>query len=220
MWLPTMAADATGDLKGRIGAKGMLDLRYTYYGRISSRMEMGLTLGAGVGYGSSAFKGTNQDEFTNTDYNGMQMDYTVSGEFRQKDRFAQADASLLLAMRWDHVTLAVGPRLMLPFAASRTMTIQQSTIDAYYPKYGVHVTNERITGYLPTPYSCKPTATLPKYNVLMALEIGYEWSLADKHLIGVQAYADVSVWNKKEDGGSVTDTIQPRPSSSNCHPLS
>lgn len=31
----------------------------------------------------------------------------------------------------------------------------------------------------------------------MALEIGYEWHLTDRHILGLQAFADIAVWSPK-----------------------
>ena len=195
-YLPTAAVGATGEVKPGIGGAGALDVRYTYYGSVASQVELGVAVGAGVGYGTTGIKGTNMDSYTNIDYLGNKMDYSIDATYSLKDQFAKVDVSLLLAMRFSGVTINIGPRFMLPFAASSALTIRQSAIDAYYPAYDVHVTDQLITGKLTTPYTLPHTAIIPRYSLLVAAEIGYEWSLSGQSALGLQLYADVGVWDK------------------------
>ena len=174
----------------------MLDLRYTFYGSLTNSVGMGFAVGAGVGYGASAIKGHHTDAYTNTDYLGNRMDYTINSTFRQKEQFAKAEVSLMLAMDFNHVVVNIGPRFMLPFATKTKLTLSEASIDAYYPTYDVHVTDKLITGQLETPNSQTVTSSMPKYHVLMAAEVGYEWYMNDKSCLGFQLYADVAVWNK------------------------
>lgn len=195
-YLPTAAVGATGEVKPGIGGTGALDVRYTYYGSVASQVQLGVAVGAGVGYGTTGIKGTNMDSYTNIDYLGNKMDYSIDATYSLKDQFAKVDVSLLLAMRFGGVTLNVGPRFMLPFAATGTVTISEASIDAYYPLYNVHVTNQLITGKLETPYQQTTTSSLPQYAALMALEIGYEWRF-NRHALGVQLFAEAAVWSKQ-----------------------
>ncbi len=194
-WLPTKAEKVTGDIQGNIGGSGLLDLRYTFYGDVSDKIGLGFAVGAGIGYGSTSLKGTCTDTLTNHDYNNYEMKYTNTGQFVKTDKFAKADISLLFAMRFGAVTVNIGPRFMLPFATTSSLTITSAVIDAYFPKFDNHVTNEVITGYLQTPYTQKDTSNLPQYNLLLAIEAGYEWTLQERHIIGLQAYANFGLNN-------------------------
>jgi hypothetical protein len=110
------------------------------------------------------------------------------------------------------VTLNVGPRFMLPFATSSALTIRSASIDAYYPLYDVHVTDQLITGKLTTPYTLPHTAIIPRYSLLVAAEIGYEWSLSGQSALGLQLYADVGVWNSAgKNPAPITPLIQVSP---------
>ena len=195
-YLPTAAVGATGEVKPGIGGTGALDVRYTYYGSVASQVQLGVAVGAGFGYGTTGIKGTNMDSYTNIDYLGNKMDYSIDATYSLKDQFAKVDVSLLLAMRFGGVTLNVGPRFMLPFAATSTVTISEASIDAYYPLYNVHVTDQLITGKLETPYTEKHPSNISKYNLLIAAEIGYEWRL-NQHALGVQLFAEAAVWSKQ-----------------------
>ena len=206
-YLPTAAIGATGEVKPGIGGTGALDLRYTYYGQLTDRFGLGVAVGAGIGYGATNMKGKNSDTYSNFDYLGNKMDYTVKSTYLLTDRFAKADVSLFLALSFYHVTLHIGPRFMLPFAASSVATITQASIDAYYPLYNVHVVDKLITGKIETPYSHTISSSLPAYNVLMALEIGYEWHLTDRHILGLQAFADIAVWSPRSTNPLTTNPL-------------
>ena len=195
-YLPTAAVGATGEVKPGIGGTGGLDLRYTYYGSVGGQVELGFGIGAGFGYGTTGIKGTNMDSYTNIDYLGNKMDYSIDASYSLKDQFARVDASLLFAMRFGGVTLNIGPRFMMPLSATRTLTVNEANIDAYYPMYDVHVVNRQITGYLPTPYTDTRASNLPRMNVLVAAEIGYEWRF-NRHALGVQLFAEAAVWSKQ-----------------------
>jgi hypothetical protein len=219
-YLPTAAVGATGEVKPGIGGTGALDVRYTYYGSVASQVQLGVAVGAGFGYGTTGIKGTNMDSYTNIDYLGNKMDYSIDATYSLKDQFAKVDVSLLLAMRFGRVTLNVGPRFMLPFAASSALTIRQSAIDAYYPAYNVHVTDQLITGKLTTPYTLPHTAIIPRYSLLVAAEIGYEWSLSGQSALGLQLYADVGVWNSAgKNPAPITPLIQVSPITSQENPV-
>ena len=220
-FLPTAAVGATAEVKPGIGGTGSLDLRYTYYGKVGAQAELGFAVGAGFGFGVAPLKGSNTDLFTNIDYLGNTMDYTVTSNFTQRDRFAKIDVSLLLAMRFGGVTLNIGPRFMAPLADNRALTINQANIDAYYPVYDVHVVNQQITGYLPTPYTDKKASNIPRCNVLMVAEIGYEWHL-NTHALGVQLFAEAAVWNTKEPNNGVAPyvlTVSPIYNATNPVPM-
>ena len=197
-YLPTAALGASGEVRPGFGGTGTLDLRYTFYGCLTDRFGIGFTLGAGAGYGTSAIKGTSSDSYTNYDYLGNQIDYSINAAYKQSDRFAKAEASLMAAFCFGNIILNVGPRVMMPFATKSDITLSETTIDAYYPQYNVHVINEQITGKLDNSQFTMHNSqcAIPKYSLLIAAEVGYEWYFNDKTCLGLQLYADVGVWNK------------------------
>lgn len=194
-WLTTAVPGANGEIKPGMGGTGILDLRYSFYGCFTDRIGMGFTVGGGIGYGSSGLKGTMTDRFTNTDYLGNQIDYTTSASFVQQEQWAKGEVSLMLAFCFGPVIVNIGPRLMMPFAVKSSLTLDDAVIDAYYPRYNVHIVNEQITGVLATPYTQATTANLPQYNILMGAEVGYEWYFTYSSCLGIQLFADVAVWN-------------------------
>ena len=222
MYLPSAAAGSTAKIQGAIGGVGGLDLRYTFYGCFTDRIGMGFVVAAGVGYGSTGLKGTNTDQYTNYDYLNNRMDYTVDSKFHQTTKGVQADASLLLAFCFGNFTVNLGPRFMMPFSSSSTLTIDEAHINAYFPKYDVTVTDKPITGALTTPDIQSVSSILPTYSVLMGLELGYDWYITDKTCFGIQLFADVSVWSPQSPitnhqspiiaVGKISDAMNPAPS--------
>lgn len=210
MWLPK-AADESTVVKSTFGGAGMLDVRYAYYDRVAPMFQMGLTVGAAAGYGGAGFQGTNTANFTNTDYLGNKMEYSTTAAFRQSETFLRTDFSLMLAIRAGGFVANIGPRVMLPFMASPTLTINEANIQAYYPKYNVTIENELITGMIETPYHTKISNQKIPMSLLVGAEVGYEFPIGD-HALGVQAYADFGLWSGKEsvnDSGSRLIEVKP-----------
>ena len=207
------ASDPASDIKGAFGGTGKLDVRYTFYGCFTDRLGMGFTVGGGVGYGTSSFKGISVDHFSTTDYLGNQIDYTTSGAYRQTDKFATAEASLMLAFCFGNIIVNVGPRFMMPFATKTQLTVTNASIDAYYPRYDVHIINRPITGYLESPYTTNHKSQIinQKYNILMSAEVGYEWYFTSKSCLGFQLYADVAVWSGASPNPLTPNPLTPNP---------
>jgi len=202
--------DPSSSVQGTFGGTGTVDLRYTFYGCLTDRFGIGFTLGAGVGYGSAGIKGHHTDTYTNFDYLGNQMDYTVSSAFKQTDRFAKGEATLMASFCFGNVILNIGPRFMVPFSASSSLTITDANIDAYYPAYNVHIVNEQITGKLDDNSKFKiqnSQCAIPKYTLLMCAEIGYEWYFSAKSCLGFQLYADIGVWNSATTNPLTTNPL-------------
>lgn len=206
MYMLSAAPNSNGEVKAGMGGIGAIDLRYTFYEYINAKVNLGFLVGAEIGYGATQTKGTYTDQYTNFDYLGNQIDYTNEAKYRQTDKCAQADFSLMLAACFGHFTVNVGPKFMMPVSASSNLKIKEAHINAYFPRYDVHVTDKMITGALETPYKRSVSSNLPKYNLLFGAEIGYEWAITEKMNLGVQAFADIAVWGQQSP---VTDNLSP-----------
>lgn len=207
LFLPTVAQDVNTEAQGNIGGFGAIDVRYTYQGWISDYVSMGFLVGAGFGYGTSGLQGVHTDQYTNIDYLNNPIDYTIDAQYRLADKWMQANASLMLAFCFSNVTLNIGPRLLFPVSAKSDLTIDAARINAYYPTYDVNVTDQLITGVLATPSTQSVPSFIPKYHVLLGAEVGYEWSLTDWTDIGVQAFADVSLWSPQSPNPLTTNPL-------------
>ena len=193
--IPTAKKDATARVHFGMGGTCMVDCRYTFYGTVYDYVNIGATIGMGIGFGSTALRGTNIDMYRNIDYRHQPIDYTVHSTFRQTDLVGKAEWSVLFAMNLRDVVINIGAQYMFPFAASSKMRIKDAYINAYYPQYGVDVRNERITGFLDVPAKQSVTANRAQSEILVAAEVGYQWHLDLLRRIGVQGYAYVGVWN-------------------------
>ena len=190
-----------------VGGTGMVDLRYAWYGDLTGGCHLGLAVGAGIGYGQINFKGSESLAYSRTDYLGNTIDYSIDADYKQANRYASAEISLLAAFRMSGFTLNIGPRFMLPFGCSAKQTITRAEIVAYYPLYDVSVPNEEITGKLATPYTQSCASVIPKYNLLLALEAGWEFALSGNHSLGVQAYADIGLWSPKANSSTSAEPL-------------
>ena len=191
--LPQIKSGDTWSVSNAYTGGGMADFRYAYYTTFAPACMWGFYVGVGAGVSSESLKGTMTDQYTNWDYDDSPMHYTVHSDFRQTTIYARTELSLMLAFYFGPVSLNFGPRFVMPFATKATMKLSDLSISAYYPQYGVKITDERITGQLDTPYKLKVKADRPYGILLMGAELGYEWPLTDKFFMGVQAYADISV---------------------------
>jgi len=192
---PSVRDDATARVRFGLGGTGMLDCRYAFYGTVHDYINIGATIGMGLGFGTSALAGTNTDRYRNIDYRNQPIDYTVHSTFRQTDLFGKNEWSVMFAMIFRDVVINVGTQFMFPFAASAKMKIKEASINAYYPQYGVDVPNERITGKLDCPTKQVVASNRPQTEILVAVEAGYQWHMDPKRRIGVQGYAYIGVWN-------------------------
>lgn len=187
------------EVKPVFDVMGLLDIRYAYYGDVDP-CQIGFQTGIGIGYGMTRTQGILHEQFTNTDYLGNEMDYSVRTKINSHSRQAQMEVPLLFALRFYGVFINVGPRLMMPIGGTSSSDIEALDIVAYYPKYDVSVRNALVTGRSqPTPYAVEYDNTdLPKLNILCGIEVGYDWFFR-RGSVGICAFADIAVWHTEKD---------------------
>lgn len=201
-----------------IGGGGALDIRYAWYKKLRGQSELGFMVGWGIGYGGYSIEGTANSSFVNTDYYGNKMNYTTDATFQQTEQYWQNDFSLLLAFRYSGFVVQIGPRFIAPFTRKRDLTVTEAGISAYYPDYGVEVNDELITGRIETPFRQTERTTANWYAIAFSIEAGWEWEIAGKSRIGLQAYCNVGTNNKyKKD--SFTPFIQVEPIADTTDPV-
>ena len=193
--LPKIKSGENWSVTNAYTGGGMVDFRYAYYGEIGGSCFWGFTIGLGAGASSESLEGTETDRFTNRDYDGSLMDYTVQSEFSQTTLYARTELSMMLAFYFGPVSLNIGPRFVIPVATGATMKVTDLSVSAYYRQYGVTVSNQKVIGMLDLPYSHKVQADRPFGILLVGAELGYEWQVGRRSSVGLQAYADISVLN-------------------------
>lgn len=206
-FLQKMATDSVGS---KAGFNGGLDLGYTYYFAPKGEVQWGVHTGLGIGFSTSHLTGSLHEEFTNTDMYGNAVDYTVDFErVDERSRQVQLEIPVMAAMRWRGLVVNVGPKFMIPVWKQATQNHTLPVIDAYYPLYDVHVTDEMITGAIKTDEDLngKGKWCAPSFSFMLGAEIGYEFALSGSNLLGVMATVNVSCASafKNEPNGKVVE---------------
>lgn len=179
-----------------LGATGGIDMGYTFYTPVHM-LDIGVHTGLSFGYSQLSMRPVLHEQFTNTDYLGNAMHYTVTGHVALHQRDVFCEVPVMFALRSsDGLVFHVGAKLRPSVWRRQEQTLSDVVIDAYYPLTDVHITNELITGLL-SEEEQRQTAvgTMSALSVLAGLELGYEWELDKSNAIGFRLFADCMVWN-------------------------
>ena len=227
------------EVKRQTGGNINLDLNYTCYFQVPV-IECGIRTGLSFGYSTSGLKGSLHETFTNQDYYGNTLEYTVDfASVKERTQQLQLEIPIMVAIRWKGLVANAGPKLMIPVWRRAAQEHSMPTVDAYYPDFDVHVTVEVITGSVTNPdeMNGKGQWCSPVFNFMLGFELGYEWRLQEQHLLGLMATLNISaggVYKNEADGyvlqvANITDAENPVPALSfkslseatvnNMHPL-
>jgi len=198
---------------------GNVDIRYGFYAPVGKPTQVGLQLGLGLGYAQSAFKGSFTEQYTNTDYLGLEMQYNNAANYTNSVQRLYLEVPLLISLRSHGFVLGAGAKFQMPVWTESKQSLSDINIDAYYPRYSVHVPNELITGVVANTESSGANLWQnAKYNVLVSLQTGYEWQVKPQHHIGLMVYVDYNVWNSYRptaspiiDVASISNIVYPVP---------
>ncbi len=203
--------------KGKIGPDGLFDLNYACYWQTNGTAQIGIKTGANFGWSSNKFQNPLNETFSNVDYEGNTIDYTVTSSLvEEKTSNWRMEIPFMLAIRADGFFFEIGPKFVLTLADSYEQTFSDLNIDAYYSLRDVHVRNELITGVLDqNQYSLSGKGVMPMYNMYVGLSLGYEWNVGGNNRIGLGAFFDIcplnnfSVRNHPENVVTVSPIIDP-----------
>lgn len=207
-------------LTSKIGANGALALDYVLYHPLKNRnTHVGFKTGLLLGYRQAQYNGAFEQQFSHMDYLGNQMDYTTSGNVNIAQQQLYASLPLMFALRQQGLVWNIGVRLQANMHLQGTQQITSPLIRAYYPAYGVTITNELITGLPSDNQLSMPMAKTPMViECLAATEIGYEFSINKKNAVGVMAYCHVGMWNSLSTASGQT-IIQVAPITDSTNPV-
>lgn len=189
---------ANGDLTNTPGATFGFEIDYVGRAALSSNTELGAKLGLAIGFASASHQLTNYTEqYTNQDYYPENLDYTITADtYKQKQKQWQLMVPVMLSLKTHGVVLNVGAKMMYLLTQNRQLDVTNAHINVYYPDFDVPTIDYLATGRLPGFKDHQSgTGNMPKLSVLLAGEIGYEWTLSNASYIGLVAYVDYSVWN-------------------------
>ena len=196
------------DIRGKMGGAGALDIGYVWYMPVRE-VEMGIRTGVVIGYGATTAQGGWTQSYSRQDYLSNTLEYTTQAQLWAKQQCLYADFPVMMALRAKGVVFNVGLLLQATPWQQTAQQLSDPTIDAYYPAYKVHVTNELITGVLQSEQlSARYQAGLPTFGIGVGTEIGYEFVLP-KGQIGLQAFFSCSVWNNYRSTGDLVIDVAP-----------
>ena len=128
------------------------------------------------------------------------MDYTTSGAAEIAHQQLLASIPLMFALRSNGFVWNIGARVQAAVYQMGKQQLSNPTITAYYPAYGVSITNELITG-LVAEEQLSSDIDFPSLGIecMAATEIGYEYAFRNSNAIGVMAYLNVGVWGTRAE---------------------
>jgi hypothetical protein len=200
------------------GGDALLDLQYAHYWTKEGRpVDLGIITGLGIGYSQSGMKASVNTFNQVTDGEGMRIDYTVkTDEVKETDRQIQLEIPIMFSLiHTNGLFFNAGIRCMLPVFTPFDQKIsddENTYIYAYFPDFGVGVTNYEFTGKLAeTQYKTSGTDNGNQFafNLMLGAEIGYEWKLKSGNSLGLGAYANYCVFSTfKNDNTSRQPLVQ------------
>ena len=188
-------------MRSKLGMAGLFDIGYTFYvpGRA---LDCGLHIGLSGGYAANVTRFEFEQQFTNFDYLGNEMQYATSGAMSASLQRFYVEMPLMLALRSNHFVLQLGAKAQYTLRSKTVSAIEETLIDAYYVPYDVHVVNELITGKVPAEMlKSEQAGGAPLFSVAAAGRIGYEGSVGTNGKLGIMLYVDYSVWNNYTNTG-------------------
>ncbi|MGN0227267.1 MAG: hypothetical protein ACI4AI_04300 [Paludibacteraceae bacterium] len=197
---------AKGDVKTSWQPNAWVDANYSYLWQVKD-YQLGITTGLDFGYLSGAYSASHTDQFTNIDYLGQTIVYTntVGSVYEHTQGFAM-EIPALFALHYKGLIFHVGLKLQVPLWYQYRQTMRDLSISAYYADYDVPVQNELVTGELPQDEFVQTgKRDVADVSLLLSTDIGYEWQVADRDWIALQAWFDGSPYG--HTAGNATQHI-------------
>ena len=191
----TMFADSaiTNTWGPTIGIEGY----YVYlFGLNNTELLLGPRIGLEVAWSMSGFKMPVNEQFSNSDYLGHQIDYTISGEVNETHHHLSAAIPVMLALRYRGLVAGVGLKVRALVWNTYKTTVSDITTTAYYPEFDIAVVDEPNLGVVKDQaYDLSGSRNMPEWHVAVAAELGYEWKIRKTRFVGLSLFADYGVWN-------------------------
>ena len=186
----------SNDVQSLIGGQAGVDVSYSIRWTVGGDIGIGPKIGVGFSRtGGGVAKNDIYETFTNVDYLGHPMDYTVTAQAEQRYQHLQVEVPLMLSLQLHRFIINIGGKFLYTVSGTTNQTITKWDITALYTEYNVPVHNEVITGVLSDEQArYTGQSNLPKMRALVGAEIGYEWEVGDCHFVGLSAYFDYGVW--------------------------
>ncbi|MBR0309630.1 MAG: hypothetical protein IJQ97_01975 [Paludibacteraceae bacterium] len=177
----------------------LAEAQYAHYWQPKdSKQAYGILTGLSIGYTRNGLTAQGNRTFDLTDEDGDQLRYTITGaDANEKDGTLMLEIPAMFSMLFlDNFFVNFGPRFSIPVFSHYNQDLSQAHIDAWNMTKNVHVPDELITGKVTEDMLRKSSATnLSRLNIQLSAEIGYEYTLPNRHIIGAGVYANYSVFS-------------------------
>lgn len=196
--------------KWNAGYNALLDLQYAYYfkKKTAEAAYWGIRTGVSVGYMANGAKSGINDQYSITDVEGDNIDYTVTADkVVENDAQLQVEIPVMATVLYKGLFANFGPKVVLPVFSHYSQKVTNPNVVADFTDYSVVVPNEVITGMV-TDDQTKGKWAHSKVNLMLTAEIGYEWTLKNKNSFGIGAFANYSVLDTYKNNASLESLIQ------------
>lgn len=162
----------------------------------NTELMLGPRTGLEVAWSMSGFQMPLSEKFTNTDYLGHQIDYTVSGDVKETHHHLSVGIPIMLALKYRGFVAGVGIKARALLWNTYKTSASDVTTTAYYPEFDIAVIDEPKLGVVKDmSYDLSGSRNTPEWHVAVALEAGYEWEVKKNQHLGLRVFADYDVWN-------------------------
>jgi len=187
------------NFSNKMGIGYGIGFEYTYLFLNKEKYSLGLKTGVGLDFATNK---VTADGFTTSydiadDGEGNPMKYTLSAkEIEETNKQMMVEIPLMLSFRHKNgIVVNGGVKFGLPFNGKFDTDYKTPSVDAYYTKLDVHEIDQVITGKLTKAADIDDDKlTLPKFNLMFALEAGYSFKLCAGHSLDLLAYLDYPLY--------------------------
>lgn len=199
-----------------LGGYAGVDIGYQCMWRMQQEIYIGLRTGAGIAYQTGSYTVSANSQFTNTDYLGNQMDYSIRADVKADTRQLNVDIPIMFATRIYGFALNIGPRLHFPVYDTYKQELSNTNVDVYYPRYDIPIHNDpSLAKWNTADMKSDGNKAQPIVMLSLSAEIGYEWALHDwytygsEQYIGLQLFVDYGLWGTYAKTKSSMMTVEP-----------
>ena len=161
----------------------------------NSEFMLGPRTGIEVAWSQSGWTSPVNEQFSNTDYLGHQIDYTISGSVREKHQHLTVSIPIMLAMRYRGLVVGIGVKARMLLWNTYSTSVSDLYVSAYYPEFDIAVVDEPNLGIVNKVDDISGSRATPEWHVPVAAEIGYEWQVKKNQFLGFRIFADYDIWN-------------------------
>lgn len=187
-----------GKAENICGPLGTLNVGYAITNNVNSDVKLGFRTGLNIAYSKFGNALYLKESFTNINYYGNSMDYTVtSTRVVYKQQQFNLELPIMFALHSKCVYINVGTKFVLPLWNRYIQSIENPQIAVSFPDYGVTVVDDIITGVVnENQKMTSGKASIPSLMVGLSAEIGYVWQLnGSNNKLGFDIFVDYIPWN-------------------------